>query len=161
MVDDTHLSDLERVLPAEQFDILTPAMVPERLPLQASMTADTSYAYFDAGRERFAWLRDPAGMTGEVGDVFAPEGRSLIGEIHWSVLLRHRRTSWRVEKALTWSSLAAARLAAGMEWASRAGYMIGLHGDRWVVGPALEDFADPVRYLQLIREANRHKPRRQ
>jgi len=41
-----------------------------------------------------------------------------------------------------------------MEWASRAGFVIRLQGDRWVVGPGLADLADPARYLDLIREAN-------
>jgi hypothetical protein len=157
LADDSGLPDLEEFLPADRFDILARSMVPERSPLHATMSESGAYAYFEEGRYRFGWFRDPSGLVGEVGDVFAPRGRLMTGDVYWSVLLRRRQAGWRVEKALRWGSLVAARLASGMEWAGRRGYLVNIQGNRYVVGPAIDDLADPARYLELMRETRHHR----
>ncbi len=128
--------DVEQILPAAQFGTLTPAMVPERLPLRRSMSGDVAFAYVEIGRERFGWLADPSGLSGEVGDVLAPGG-------------------WGVDKAGRRSSEAAARVAASIEAAGAMGYTVRLVGERCVISPPLAEFADPARFVRLIAEATK------
>jgi hypothetical protein len=108
-------------------------MVSDEQPLRASVSGSVAYAYFEAGRERFGWLKDPTGLigdVGDVGDVFAPEGRSTIGEVYWSVRLRRTRRGWRVRKALPWGPAEAARLATAMEWVGSQGYLVDFRDGR-------------------------------
>jgi hypothetical protein len=150
--------DLERALPADHFDILVPSMVPSELPLHASISTETPYAYFEVDRTRFGWFRDPSGMIGAINDVYAL-GRWMTGEVYWAVRIGRYHGDWRVEKASTWDSLSAARLAAGLELAERAGYQVDFQAGRWVLGPAAADFANPGRYLELAFAARKRRKR--
>jgi hypothetical protein len=120
---------LEEILPAWVADELEPSMILDRLvELRASVIEPVAYQCFEAERERFAWLRDPSGLVRDVNQLVGPRSTTIRGLVHWTLFLRRRRTGWRVEKALTWDSIDAARLAAGMEWAGRAGFLVGFLG---------------------------------
>ena len=150
------MRELEEILPAWVADELEPSMILDRfVGLRASVTEPVAYECFEAGRERFAWLRDPSGLVEDVSQLVGPRSTTIRGLVHWTLFLRRRRTGWRVEKALTWDSIEAARLATGMEWAGRAGFIVGFWDGRPVVGPSISDFEDPARYLRLLSRKNR------
>jgi hypothetical protein len=134
-------------------------MVPSELPLHASISTETRYAYFEVDRARFGWLRDPSGLVGDVYDVYAPDGRWMTGEVYWALRIGWYHGDWRVEKASIWDSLSAARLAAGIQLAERAGYLVDFQAGRWVLGPAPADFPNPEPFLELASAARKRRKR--
>ena len=150
------MRELDEILPAWIAGELDPSMILERLvELRASVVEPVAYQCYEADRERFAWLRDPSGLVRDVNQLVGPRSTLIRGLVHWTLFLRRRRTGWRVEKALIWDSIEAARQVAGMEWAGRAGFLVGFSEGRLVVGPHISDFEDPVRYVLLLSRKNR------
>jgi hypothetical protein len=140
--------DLEALLPEASRDTVTPEMAGPRTQGRFVLAEGATYEYFEARRERFGWFRDPSRAVVEVVDVGLRPSR---GRAHWSILLRHGRGGWRVDKAMACDSLASARTLAAMEWAGRMGYLIGYVDGRPQVGPHISDLADPARYLDLAK----------
>lgn len=151
------MDEIDEMLPAPVAGELTLSDVPERFAqLRLGLTEPAAYLAFEVGKERFAWLRDPSGR--ENNDGFPdPLFSTRSGPVWWFLRLARRRTGWRLEKVMAWKSMEAARMAAGMEWAGHQGYIVGLRGDRAVVGPHLTDFEDPARYLALLKRGRRRR----
>jgi hypothetical protein len=143
------MDELDKMLPMPVAGDLNLSDLPERFALlRPGITEPAGYLAFAAGKERFEWMRDPSGRTNTEG-IPDPGFGTRSGPVWWFLRITQRRTDWRVEKAIEWKSMEAARMAAGMEWVGRHGYIVELRADRAVVGPSLADFQDPARYLTL------------
>lgn len=152
-----HIDDLEALLPEALRDTVTPDMAGPRTRGGFVIHQSATYEYLEARRERFGWFADPSPAVVEVVDAALRPSR---GRAHWSILLRHGRGGWRVDKAIACDSLASARTLAGMEWAGAMGYLIGFGDGRPKVGPHVTDLADPVRYLGLVKAAGASEKRK-
>jgi hypothetical protein len=152
------MPELNDILPQPVMDELTPSMIPDGTKLRlGGLTTPVPYEAFEAGRERFAWLRDPSARSFSEGRFEDTAMYAYAGSVHWFLLLRRRRSGWRVEKAHVWDSEQAARQAAAMEWAGRQGYLVDFQSGQPRLGPRLDDIDDPVRYLDLARGHKRKK----
>src|SRR5664280_808042 len=110
------MDEIEAMLPLPVAGELAPSDVPEHFAsLRIGLTEPAGYLAFEAGKERFAWIRDPMGRTNTDG-IPEPLFGARSGPVWWFLRLARRRTGWRVEKAMAWKSMEAARMAAGMEW---------------------------------------------
>ena len=151
------MDELDEMLPAPVAGELILSDVPERLALlRLGLTEPAAYLAFEVGKERFGWMRDASGLTNADGTP-DPLFGARSGPVWWFLRLGRRRTGWRVEKAMEWKSMEAARMAAGMEWIGRHGYLVELRAGRAVVGPPLADFQDPGRYLALLKKGRRRR----
>lgn len=144
--------ELAEILPAPVTGHLTSSMVPERFSLlRSALSVPVTYLAFEFDRERFAWLQDPAArsiVNGRFGDTLMD---APAGAVYWYLRLRQRQRDWHVVKAHVWHSPEAAREAAGMEWTGKQGYFVGWHDGRASLGPSTGDFADPAKYVSLLR----------
>jgi hypothetical protein len=122
--------------------------------LRAGFTEPAAYQAFEVDKERFGWMRDPSGRE-NVDGISEPLLGARSGPVWWFLRLVRRRTGWRVVKAVEWKSLEAARMAAGMEWAGRHGYFVGLRSGRAALGPNMADFEDPIKYIALLKKGGK------
>jgi len=144
------VDELERLLPAWIADVVEPGDIHERARLlSVALVEPAPYLAYEDERDCFAWLTLPASEAAATAH--------MPGPTHWFLLLRRRRSGWRVEKAIPCGSLEGARMAAGMEWAGRAGYLIEYRDGQPVLGPHISDFEDPARYLDAARQARKRE----